>query len=264
MFITTEKIREFESFKSLDELNKQIDFVIENIELKQNERDVLLLLSRYSVKFLGVSFLKVGTIADQLLLSVRTVQRALKRLQELQVIKRLKRFRVKSGGFSSSLTIIMSHVDLAQRKDEEKPSGTRFESESEATETISQLISNSLKDNYVHETDRSYIEGTVDSWFITLTAPFFNNKFTKKLWKKAQQCFEWYSSLSYYIDEETVTRAFRVSVYAYKVRKIKDFTAYFFSTLRNMVQDIESELSAQVRRQAVTSGAVVFYDWLNE
>ncbi|MEZ0117137.1 UNVERIFIED_ORG: hypothetical protein ABRZ91_001094 [Heyndrickxia coagulans] len=71
-------MREFETFNTLSELNKHVQFVLENVDLLERERSVFMLLSRYSVKFLGVSFLKVDTMAEILNVHKRTVQRALK------------------------------------------------------------------------------------------------------------------------------------------------------------------------------------------
>nr|WP_246288606.1 helix-turn-helix domain-containing protein [Bacillus haikouensis] len=254
-----EKLRSYQAFDSLEELNEYVHNVLKSFDLNENTSKVFFELSKFSVKVLGVCWLKVDTLADRVGVSYKTAQRCLKCLVDLGVIRRVAQIRVKNGGQGASLTIMCPSV-LTCREESVEPYDTYNLEPFEQSETITSKTTTSLKDN-VLENDTTFIEGTVDSWFIRMSSPFFNNKLIKKLWKKAQQCFEWYCSLPYIIDEETVTRAFKVSVYAYKVRRVKDFGAYFFSTLRNMIGDIESELEAQQRREAKSP---LFYDWLNE
>lgn len=55
-------------------------------KLKESEYTVLWKIASYSCKFVGVSYLKVQTLADLVHYSKRTVQRSLKRLTELGII----------------------------------------------------------------------------------------------------------------------------------------------------------------------------------
>lgn len=263
-----EKLRNYQVFESLEQLNEFTNEVIKTFDLNENTRKVFFELSKFSVKVFGVCWLKVQTLADQLELSYKTVQRCLKTLVGLGIIRRVVQMRVKNGGQGASLTIMCPAV-LTCRPEGEEPCLTyNLEPIQESETIISKAKNNSLKD-YVpvpsetetHDIDTSFIEGTVEDWFIRLSSPFFNNKLIKKLWKKAQQCFEWYCTIPYYVDEETVTRAFKVTVYAYKVRKVKSFVGYFFATLRNMVEEIESELAAQKRREAKKN--LPLFDWLD-
>jgi DNA-binding Lrp family transcriptional regulator len=254
-----EKLWDYQAFSSLEELNEYVHKVLKSFDINETTRKVFFELSKFSVKVLGVCWLKVSTIADRVGVSYKTVQRCLKSLVDLGIIRRVAQMRVKNGGQGASLTIMCPSV-LTCREESVKPYDTYNLEPIEQSETITSKTTTSLKDN-VLEDDTTFIEGTVDSWFIRMSSPFLKNKLIKKLWKKVQQCFEWYCSIPYIIDEETVTRAFKVSVYAYKVRRVKDFVGYFFSTLRNMIGDIETELAAQERRE---SKSTLFYDWLNE
>lgn len=260
-----EKLRSYQVFESVEQLNEFTNVVLATFDLNDNTRKVFFELSKFSVKVFGVCWLKVETLADRVGVSYKTIQRSLKALVDLGVIRRVAQMRAKNGGQGASLTIMCPSV-LTCREESMEPYDTYNLEPIEQSETIISKTTKSLKDNNVlkedngTQTDTSFIEGTVDNWFIQMSSPFFNNKLIKKLWKKAQQCFEWYCSIPYIIDEETVSRAFKVSVYAYKVRRVKDFVGYFFSTLRNMIEDIENELAAQ---QRMVSKSTLFYDWLN-
>lgn len=262
------ELQKYVQFESVKDMDNHIDEVLKTFDLNDTTRELLLLLSRYSVKFVGVSYMKVDTISTLMKRSKRTIQRSLNVLKGLGIIERIETMRDVSGGNGASITLICRSVP-SLREEPSEPCETINEESIEEKETIisksknNKLNNNVLKRNEVQH-DISYIEGTVDSWFIKLSSPFFNNKLIKKLWKKAQQCFEWYSSVPYMIDEETITRAFKVSVYAYKNRKIRDFVGYFFSTLRNMIEDIECELAAQKRREAVKNNNLprFYYNWL--
>ncbi|MEC2221926.1 MULTISPECIES: helix-turn-helix domain-containing protein [Heyndrickxia] len=255
-------MREFETFNTLSELNKHVQFVLENVDLLERERSVFMLLSRYSVKFLGVSFLKVDTMAEILNVHKRTVQRALKGLEQKGIIKRLKRIRIKSGGFSSSLTLINSHVDVSPRQDDKKADSVRFYDDKTAKETISSLS----KNNFVNNNDSSsYIENRVPAWFLNITKPFFDNHVILKMWYKVNKAFEVYSSIPYNVDEELTHKAVKSVIYSYKHRKIRgSLFGYLWATMRNAIYDIESELAAQRRREAIANGNVQFFNWLEK
>lgn len=264
------ELQKYVQFESVEEMDNHIDQVLKTFDLNDTTRELLLLLSRYSLKFVGVSYLKVETISTLMKRSKRTVQRSLNVLKDLGIIERIETMRAVSGGNGASITLICRSVP-SLREEPSEPRETINEKPIEENETIiSKSKNNKINNNVLKESDIqhdiSYIAGTVDSWFIKLSRPFFDNKLIKKLWKKSQQCFEWYSSIPYMVHEETVTRAFKVSVYAHKTRKIRDFVGYFFSTLRNMIEDMESELAAQQRRQAIKNNNLptFYYNWLEE
>ncbi|MEH7293651.1 helix-turn-helix domain-containing protein, partial [Priestia megaterium] len=178
------ELRKYESFKSVKEMDKHVQAVIELVNLKKNEVNLLLLLSRYSCKFVGCSFLKVDTMASQLEISSRTVRRALKRLEQLGIIKRLKRIREVTGGNSSNLVIILnSQPVLSECEEVANPTDTRFQDEKEAKETLSNLNKKSLEKN-TYEPDASYLQGTnIPSYFIDLASSYFSDyKDILKLW----------------------------------------------------------------------------------
>ncbi|WP_258870964.1 helix-turn-helix domain-containing protein, partial [Halobacillus trueperi] len=77
-----EKLREFETFESVSEMDNFVSEVLVQVELNKTERELLWLLAGHSVKFIGVSFLKLTSMAEKLGKSKKTIQRALKTLSE--------------------------------------------------------------------------------------------------------------------------------------------------------------------------------------
>ncbi|MGI2792219.1 helix-turn-helix domain-containing protein [Bacillus cytotoxicus] len=101
-----QSLRDYEAFETVSELNEYIHSVLTQFDLKKTDRELVWLLSGHSVKVLGVCWLKVQTMADLLGKSYKTVQRALKRLKELGIIKRVEQFKPKSGGHSSNSILL--------------------------------------------------------------------------------------------------------------------------------------------------------------
>lgn len=91
-------IREYETFNSVFEMDSFISEALSYFELTEIERRLLRLLAGYSVKFIGVSFLKVASMADALEVSSKTIQRALKRLKEVWNNKASKDSQTKKRG----------------------------------------------------------------------------------------------------------------------------------------------------------------------
>lgn len=131
--MTTFKLEQYINFESLEELNHHTSLHISNNELSNTQFNLFTLLSRYSVKYLGASYLKLDTIAGLLDVSKRTVQRNLKVLIELGIIKKVHNFRPVRGGFGASIFIIQEYeikeecpLEVSTRTEAEESSGTRL------------------------------------------------------------------------------------------------------------------------------------------
>lgn len=92
---TTNTFKRLQTFNSLKELNESIKVTFENYSnhMTNTTKQVLGILSKYSIKYLGVSFLSKQSIADMLKVNIRTVRRAVRQLEDLGIVKsyRLKR-----------------------------------------------------------------------------------------------------------------------------------------------------------------------------
>lgn len=85
-----------------------------NRELNETDRDVLMMLSRYSVKYAGVAHLKAETIAKHIDKSINTVRRSLRKLDKLSIIERRPFLREVSGGFGANLYIFLPIDEQSQ------------------------------------------------------------------------------------------------------------------------------------------------------
>ncbi|WP_257130228.1 helix-turn-helix domain-containing protein [Bacillus pseudomycoides] len=133
------ELRKYETFKSIAEMDNSIDLYLKKYTLKDSERVILLALSRYSCKFVGVSYLKNATLSEVTGLSVRTVQRAYKRLSLLGIVVRHEQFKPVKGGHSAFITTIIpyeSHTVLSSSEEDDKPTRGNDEESPHENETI--------------------------------------------------------------------------------------------------------------------------------
>lgn len=223
-----EKLREYETFETVSEMDEYICKVLTHFDLKENERKLLWLLSAHSCKFVGVSFLKLSSMAEALKVSKKTVQRALTQLKELGIIKRIKTIRPVSGGFGASLTII-SPLDLATREEASEPVSENASEQKNRKEAFSfKAFSKDIQYiRHQREIDFSYLTEFVPSEFIETVKPFFNAEEAFTLWGKAEACSKRYAPEVINILDPAI-RAFKASVLAYKKKRVrKSFGAYF-------------------------------------
>ncbi|WP_141542354.1 helix-turn-helix domain-containing protein, partial [Bacillus toyonensis] len=147
------ELRSFQVFNNKAELNEFTSEVLSRFSLKEIDRDLLVLISQYSVKVYGVCWLKVQTMADNLEVSYKTVQRSIARLVKKGIISRVGMFRVKSGGFGASLTVMSPEV-LAQREEAVEPTPEGVHLTVADKETITTKAKTSLKEkNVAHESE---------------------------------------------------------------------------------------------------------------
>ena len=147
-------LSDYQPFSDKKELNEAVSSHFDrcHFELNETDREILLMLSRYSVKYPGVAHLKASTIAKAVKKSNRTVQRSIRKMEHLLIIEKKPFIRQVSGGFGANLYIFLpSNVisELSPRGDEAKPDRSTVEAAISENEPIL-FISN--KDLYIHNT----------------------------------------------------------------------------------------------------------------
>ncbi|MFT4417054.1 transcriptional regulator [Fredinandcohnia humi] len=250
------QLRQYETFESVSDMDNFIGEALEVLELVELDRKLLRLLAGHSCKFVGVSFLKVQTMADTLEVSYKTAQRALKRLKDIGIIQRVRQLRAVSGGFGSSLTIIRPIV-LTYRTEATEPAPEGSEKVSQKSETF--FLKAFQKDiktiRQQEELDYTYLEEFVPQEFIQTAKPFVSAQEVFSLWGKVQVVSKRVAPAVIEILEPAI-RAFKASVLAYKSRRVKkSFGAYFWGTLTGV-------FSVEQRRRNLES-LPFHYDWLN-
>jgi DNA-binding Lrp family transcriptional regulator len=238
-----DNLREYETFQNVSEMDSFLSEVLSYLELSEIERKLLRLLAGHSCKFVGVSWLKVDTMANALEVSSKTIQRALKRMKELGIIKRVRTLRPIKGGFGASLTLICP-VALSYREEAEKSAPEPAQKVSEQKETfIFKAFKKDLKHIRQHEIDYTYLEEWLPFELIQAVKPFVSPEEAFSLWGKVQVASRKYApSVSEII--KPAIRAFKATVLAYQRRRIKgSFGGYFWGALTGVFSVEQRKLS---------------------
>ncbi|MFS8630404.1 MAG: helix-turn-helix domain-containing protein, partial [Bacillales bacterium] len=111
MQVEFNRLRAFQSFDTIDDLNRSIRAFLYRHKhaLSENAIRLYRLLAQHSVKIPGVSFASTSYMADKLGVTRRTVFRLLKRLEALGAIER-KALHREDGGRAQSAIIILPYV----------------------------------------------------------------------------------------------------------------------------------------------------------
>ena len=106
---TISTFKSLQSFNSLDHLNESIKIAFQNFKsiLTKSSMRVLAHIAKYSVKYLGVSFLSKQSIADELDVNIRTVRRAIRQLEDLCLVKSYRLKRVNNDRRETSSAIVI-------------------------------------------------------------------------------------------------------------------------------------------------------------
>lgn len=101
-----------QSFNSLEELNESIKYAFKNLShfMTPTTKKILGLLSKYSVKYLGVSMLAKSTIANELNVDIRTVRRSFRQLEELGLISSYRLRRASGDRRESSSAVVIAKL----------------------------------------------------------------------------------------------------------------------------------------------------------
>ncbi|CAG9614919.1 hypothetical protein BACCIP111899_04152 [Bacillus rhizoplanae] len=243
------ELRQYESFKSVSEMDKAVEKALTEYDLKNSERTVLFKLAQYSCKFVGVSYLKNDTLAQAVGFSKRTIQRALKGLSKLGVITRIEQKRAKTGGYGAFITVINPiecHLVLSPCQEDEKPCENYSEEQTKKIETIySKTDLKESKERKEVKLDTTFLTNShIPEEFINTVKPFFDSaKEVYSLWGKVMLAHKKYSPdlLEY---TEIAIQAFKQSIFAKKMKRIKkDFKGYLFGVLAKMLSVEQRKLN---------------------
>jgi len=235
------ELRKYNQFDSIKEMDSYIEEVIECFNLNKTDRLVLRTLATYSCKVIGVSWLKVKSIADILGISPRTVQRSYKRLISLGILERHENFRPVKGGNGASVTVIC-RTDLSPRQVEEDKHENWLERLLSKLDTIN-LKQQDFKDTSL---DVTYLEGTsVPENFIETVKPYLSVMEIYDLWMKVLRAGKKYAPQVTSIDtiSEIAIKAWKQTHFTRVRKKLqKSINAYFYGTVRGMLAHAQRKL----------------------
>ncbi|MDA1680264.1 helix-turn-helix domain-containing protein [Bacillus cereus group sp. TH152-1LC] len=200
---TKESFHNLSSFKDVEELNKTIRTYRDNIRMSIKRTDVqsklitlLEILKRHSCKYVGVSFLCKNSIADMMEVSYKTVQRLMKKLVDLEMIKQVAMKRKRDMLQTSNAIIIQPIVEEVSNKVDAK-SPTKCPTIKTKPVSLKQNIKdinkrNSNENSITPEENMEqadFVAHWVPERFISLVRSFYHeSKTIQELWKVVRQC----------------------------------------------------------------------------
>ncbi|MES1051065.1 helix-turn-helix domain-containing protein [Bacillus thuringiensis] len=191
------------TFTDVEELNKVVRTYRDVIRTSVKRADVqirlitlLEILKRHSCKYAGVSFLCKNSIADMMKVSYKTIQRLMKKLVDLKIIKQVAMKRKKDMLQTSNAIIIQPVVEEVSDKVDIK-SPTKCPTKKTTTISLKQNIkdinkrnnteNNTTLEENMKETD--FVAHWVPERFVSLVHSFYSeSKTIQELWKVVRQC----------------------------------------------------------------------------
>lgn len=242
-------LAEFQSFTTKFELNEAVSSHMSRCKYKLNEtdRDVLLMLSRYSVKYPGVAHLKLATIGESLKKSTRTIRRSVEKLEHLKVLNRQSFMREKSGGRGANLYIfspVNDRTDMSARQPAEKTTRSSDEENKIKNEPISSLskdlclikTSPKVKLTYYNEF-KNRIESYIGKE---------NHKLVNDLYGMYRACTIPLLKFSIHEDKKCLfealsLQALQITFQATKNKSVRTTPGYYAQVLRNRIDEVVFE-----------------------
>ncbi|MBJ8022284.1 helix-turn-helix domain-containing protein [Bacillus cereus] len=198
-----ESYNNLSTFKEVEELNKTVRTYRDTIRMSIKRTDVqsklitlLEILKRHSCKYVGVSFLCKNRIAEKMEVSYKTVQRLMKKLVDLKMIKQVAMKRTKDMLQTSNAIIIQPIAKKMSDKVDTK-SPTKCPTIKTKPVSLKQNIKdiNKRNSNEDSNTPQENIEQAdfVAHWvperFVSLVSSFYSeSKTIQELWKVVRQC----------------------------------------------------------------------------
>ncbi|MDF9654770.1 helix-turn-helix domain-containing protein [Bacillus cereus] len=243
------ELRKYQSFNSITEMDNSISEYLSAYKLKESEYTVLWKLACYSCKFIGVSYLKVDSLADLTGYSKRTIQRALKGLSDLGIITRINQFKPVKGGYSASITVINpyeSHLAKSPCEESVEPTPERIEEPPFHTDTITYKTKISKDNTYVDDLGiDDLIASDVPTEFASLAISYFDATEVYKLWSRVQLAARKYAP-DLFNTVEVAISGLRASIFASKAKRVRDFNGYFYGVLAQKLSTAQRSLKCKL------------------
>ena len=242
------ELRKYQSFNSITEMDNSISEYLSAYKLKESEYTVLWKLACYSCKFIGVSYLKVDSLADLTGYSKRTIQRALKGLSDLGIITRINQFKPVKGGYSASITVINpyeSHLVKSPREEAAEPTPEYIEKHPSHTDTITYKTKSSKDNTYVDDLGiDDLIAADVPTEFASFIS-YFDATEVYKLWSRVQLAARKYAP-DLVNTVEVAISGLRASILASKSKRVHDFNGYFYGVLAQKLSTVQRSLKCKL------------------
>lgn len=254
------------SFTEIEELNKTVRTYRDVIRTSIKRTDVqtrlialLEILKRHSCKQIGVSYLCKNTIAAKMEVSYKTVQRLMKKLQDMGMIRQVPTKRKKDMKQTANAVIIVPVKEVSDKT----PSKVDEKCPTNKTSAISKTNNKNIRnvgdsaasrksvDNPVGNTidfyDYSYVSSNVPSKFIDSVRPFFNDASSiYRLWSRLKLAAK-KSKLDARDHLDSFVKSFKEAILNIKQqRNHGDEIGYIYGTWRKIAAEKARQLNNSV------------------
>lgn len=255
-----EYLAQYTTFTSVEEMDQHVEKHIQAhyYDLTKSERAIVFKIAAHALQYPGACHLKAQTIADSLEISTKTVYRAIKKLESLNIIHKVTTVRGK-GGQGANIYIIlpfnvlpkMSEQEIADNTNNYNVSGQN--SENQPLHSFNLL--NNSKDTYAAQS-----VSNVDNLLVTKEkTPYerlreFVSYFVNDS-KLASKCYGIFlAQTAKQInkpDIDIAIEALKFTFRAVKNGRVKSITGYFNNTLKNILDKYYEDLAADLIVQDV-------------
>ena len=135
-----EYLKQYVNFASVDEMDAEVEKHIQThyYNLTASERAIVFKLTSHALEYPGVCHLKASTVAEALEISTKTVQRAIKKLTDLQIIQKVSTKKM-NGIKGANIYIFLKHNVPSEMSERTNPE-TTCESKSEVEHSENQPL----------------------------------------------------------------------------------------------------------------------------
>lgn len=240
------ELHKYSQFESVDEMDKSIQMYLEEYDLGERDRTILWKVACYSVKFKGVSYLKLQTLADLTGYAKRTVSRAMKSLTDKGILTRIDQMRTVNKGQGASITVINPYGSQPVESTLEnatEPCEKPSESPISSCESITYKTKSPKDNTYVELAQLDAIG--VPTEFSTVALAYLDTVNVYKLWSRVQLAARKHAPDLVELTEIAVS-SIRASVLASKVKHVRDFTGYFYGVISQKLTQAQRSLKCRL------------------
>ncbi|MEK5106501.1 helix-turn-helix domain-containing protein [Cytobacillus sp. FSL K6-0129] len=241
------------SFDDIELMNKAVrnyrDVItasIKRADVRNRLIALLEILKRHSCKQIGVSYMCKNTIAKKLEVSYKTVQRLMKKLVDLGMIRQVEMKRKKNMLQTANAVIILPVKEEVTNKQPAKKS-KKCPTIKTKSSSLKQNINNTKRNNSVKLSSANFIAHWVPKSFAELTSYFYSEaKAIEEFWKVVKQCnrvVDHMNGLRAFTEEQELeigVQAFKEFVMKIKsgAKMIKGKFAYFNGIVNNLMDKL--------------------------
>ena len=139
-------LKPYQSFQTVQEMDEHVDKHLKFQHLTKSERAILRTISQHALATPGVAHLKAKTIAEKVHITTKTVYRAVKKFEEIGVLK--KRTQTKMNGIKgANVYIICPYVSTKMSERATSQNHTAASAEQPKTQAQSLSFQSSFRSN---------------------------------------------------------------------------------------------------------------------